>query len=83
MKAIINVGKNSAVAHLRGKTFEVSEFSFRFVTLIVSDSGRENVSMDFLFHEVLIVDLETEIKNEKSLFHNNLIQYALANNFAV
>ena len=83
MKAIVNVKKNSAVAQLRGKTFEVSEFNSQFITLLVSYDGRKNVSMDFLFHEVLIVDLEAELKDKDNLFLKNLIKYALTNNFTI
>jgi hypothetical protein len=58
MKAIINVPKGSSYANRNGLTFDVFEILSKVVVLDI-----EGITTDFSFKEVLIVDIQEEVKN--------------------
>lgn len=57
MKAIVNVNKNSAYAHLNGLTFEVAEI---LTTLFALDVN--GTKTDFGHKEVIIISLQEELQ---------------------
>lgn len=86
MKAIINVNKNSAYAHLNGKTFWVKEVLSNLVAIDI-----DGCTIDFHHTEVLIVELAAEMQSafdacnwgggDSATRYNNLKAYCKANGF--
>jgi hypothetical protein len=81
MKAIVNVNKESAYAHLNGHTFEVKEVLDRLIALDVNGA-----ITDFGHKEVMIVDFQNELQKEFDSFkwngggnYSNLQKYAINN----
>lgn len=86
MKAIINVNKNSAYAHLNGKTFWVKEVLSNLVAINI-----DGFTVDFHHAEVLIVELAAEMQSAFNAYnwgggnsatrYNNLKSYCATNGF--
>ena len=55
MKAIVKVKKGSVYSNFNGLTFEVEEINSTFVRLDIN-----GISTDFLYTEVIIVDIQKE-----------------------
>jgi CYTH domain-containing protein len=62
MKAIVNVNKNSHYVKFNGLTFEVKELLSKQVALLIPNvEFGKDITTDFGFKEVIIVDIVDEI----------------------
>lgn len=80
MKAIVNVNRQSSYSKYNGLTFEVHNLGTKTITLII-----DSEQVDFSLKEVLIVNLESEIKkaslNDKPELGSNLTTYSKLLNY--